>query len=67
MSRVTDGFGFPAVDLLMAIEVRQGEVGVAVPSSLCPWFKMMGLDLFVIEEGLPTHSADIALILGDLL
>jgi hypothetical protein len=51
----------------MAVEVRQCEVGVTVPSSLGPWFKVVGVDFFVIEEALPAHRANIALVLGDLL
>lgn len=67
MNRAADDFGVPAVYLVVAVQVCHGEVGVAVWSSLCPWFDVVCMDFFVVEEGVPAHPTDIVLVLGNLL
>ena len=51
----------------MAKEVYQHEVAVVVLSPLGPWYLMMHMQFFVIEECVFADRADPVLLLGDFL
>ncbi len=67
MSGGRNDLRFTAVDLLMAIQVRQCKVRVAVCPSLGTRHDVVFVEFLLIEEGLPTHLTDITLVLGDFL
>src|ERR671937_644717 len=52
------------VNLLVAVEVDKIAVGPSVAPTLGARFDVVVVELFVIEERVPTDRADIALFLG---
>src|SRR5438552_80443 len=63
MSGRRNGLRFTAVDLLMAIQVRQFEVRVAVFSPVGTGHDVVFVKLFLVEEGLPAHPTHVVLLL----
>ena len=64
MQGVADGLRFPAMELLMAIQMREFEIGVAVRPTCAPWHAMVLVEFLAIEEALPAHLTDILLAFG---
>ena len=58
--------GVPAVNLVVAIQVHQFEVGVAVVSALAARLDVMLMELFSVDEGVTAYATDIALRRGQL-
>lgn len=56
--------GFPGVNLLVAVQVCQFQVGVAVFAAQCPWLFVMLVQLFGIEEAVSALTTDVPLVPG---
>ena len=54
-----------SVELLVAIIMHEQQIGVRISSSLCAWYDVVNLGLFLSEETVSTHGADMVLLCGN--
>ena len=62
-----DKLAVARVNLLMAVEVCQFQVGIGVLAAPGPWFFVVLVQLLTVEEAFPAPSAHIPLVPRQLL